>query len=77
MGWAISKNIDRHLVINASLMAIWQRQPKDEVLVHSNQGSQYGSADYLASMKENTLTPMRRRDNWYDNAVAILHVFER
>lgn len=67
----MGKHIDHHLVINALLIAIWQRQPKGEVLVHSDQGSQYGSADYLAFMKENNLTPsMRRRGNCHDNAVA-------
>ena len=49
----MDKTMDRHLVINALLMAIWQRQPKDEVLVHSDQGRQYASSDYLAFMKEN------------------------
>ena len=39
VGWATDKHIDRHLVINALLMTIWQRQPKGEVLVHSDQGS--------------------------------------
>ncbi len=71
VGWAMDKHIDRHLVINALLMAIWQRRPKGEVLVHSNQGSQYTSADYLAFMKEHNLMPsMSRRGNCHDNAVS-------
>lgn len=71
VGWAMDKRIDRHLVINALLMAVWRRQPKDDVIVHSDQGSQYGSADTLAFMKENNLTPsMSRRGNCHDNAVA-------
>lgn len=71
VGWSMDKTMDRHLVINALLMAIWQRQPKDEVLVHSDQGSQYASSDYLAFMKENKLLPsMSRRGNCHDNAVA-------
>jgi putative transposase len=71
VGLAMDKHIDRHLVINALLMAIWQRQPKEEVLVHSDQGSQYASADYLVFMKEHNLTPsMSRRGNCHDIAVA-------
>ena len=67
----MDKTIDRHLVLNALLMAVWKRQPKESVLVHSDQGSQYGSADYLAFMKENNLEPsMSRRGNCLDNAVA-------
>jgi putative transposase len=26
VGWAMDKHIDRYLVINALLMAVWQRQ---------------------------------------------------
>ena len=52
-----NKNIDRHLVIKALMMAVWARQPTQTVLVHSDQGSQYGSADYLAFMKANNLQP--------------------
>jgi len=71
VGWSMDKSIDRHLVLNALLMAVWKRQPKEAVLVHSDQGSQYGSADYLAFLKENNLEPsMSRRGNCHDNAVA-------
>jgi len=63
--------MDRHLVIKALLMAVWQRQPKNEVLVHSDQGSQYGRSGYLAFLKEHKLRPsMSRRGNCHDNAVA-------
>ena len=63
--------MDKPLVINALLMAVYQRQPKTEVIVHSDQGSQYGSSDYLAFMKAHNLVPsMSRRGNCHDNAVA-------
>lgn len=71
VGWSMDKTMDRHLVINALLMAIWQRQPKQEVLVHSDQGSQYASHDYVDFMRDNNLKPsMSRRGNCHDNAVA-------
>jgi len=71
VGWSMDKNIDRHLVIRALMMAVLQRQPTEKVLVHSDQGSQYGSADYLAFLKANNLEPsMSRRGNCHDNAVA-------
>ena len=71
VGWSMDRNIDRHLVIRALMMAVWKRQPKTKVLVHSDQGSQYGSADYLSFMKANNLEPsMSRRGNCHDNAVA-------
>ena len=52
VGWSMDKNIDKELVIKALLMAVYQRRPTQSVLVHSDQGSQYGSSDYLAVMKE-------------------------
>ncbi|WP_193330725.1 IS3 family transposase [Pseudoalteromonas ulvae] len=71
VGWSMDKNMDKHLVIRALLMAVYQRRPEQSVLVHSDQGSQYGSADYLAFMKEHNLIPsMSRRGNCHDNAVA-------
>jgi len=71
VGWSMDKCMDKHLVIKALLMAVVQRQPKSEVMVHSDQGSQYGSADYLAFLKEHKLIPsMSRRGNCHDNAVA-------
>jgi len=71
VGWSMDKTMDRHLVINALMMAVWQRQPKNEVLVHSDQGSQYASHDYLDFMSDNNLKPsMSRRGNCHDNAVA-------
>lgn len=71
VGWSMNKNMDKRLVINALLMAVYQRRPTQSVLVHTDQGSQYGSADYLAFLNENNLVPsMSRRGNCHDNAVA-------
>jgi putative transposase len=71
VGWSMDKTMDRHLAINALLMAVWQRKPKKEVLVHSDQGSQYASSDYLALMNEHKLIPsMSRRGNCHDNVAA-------
>ncbi len=71
VGWSMGKNIDRHLVIDALLMAKLRRRPTDKVLLHSDQGSQYGSHDCTAFMEDNNLLPsMSRRGNCHDNAVA-------
>jgi transposase InsO family protein len=45
IGWPMQSRIDRELAINALLMAVWRRQPKQEVIVHSDQGSQFSSRD--------------------------------
>ena len=71
VGWSMNKNIDRHLMIRALMMAVWKRQPKATVLVHSAQGSQYSSADYVAFLQANNLkSSMSCRGNCHDNAVA-------
>lgn len=39
IGWSMGPRIDRELAQNALLMAVWRRQPKQTVLVHSDQGA--------------------------------------
>lgn len=71
IGWSMQSRIDRELVLAALLMAVWRRQPKQEVIVHSDQGSQYGSDDWQAFLKVHGLVAsMSRRGNCHDNAVA-------
>jgi putative transposase len=62
--------LTRDLVLDALLMAIWRRRPRQSVIVHSDQGSQYGSDDAVRFFKDHHLIPsMSRRGNCYDNAV--------
>ena len=71
IGWSMQSRIDRELVISALLMAIWRRQPKGKVLLHSDQGSQFTSDDWQNFLEENNFTvSMSRRGNCYDNAVV-------
>ncbi len=71
IGWSMRSRIDSELAINALLMAVWRRQPKTEVIVHSDQGSQFSSHDWQDFLKEhNLVASMSRRGNCYDNAVA-------
>lgn len=59
------------LALNALLMAVWRRKPKSEVMVHSDQGSQFSSYDWQDFLKSNNLLgSMSRRGNCHDNAVA-------
>lgn len=59
--------------MDALLMAVWRRKPAGRVIVHSDQGSQYGSDDFKRFCQANTLEPsMSRRANCWDNAVAEL-----
>jgi putative transposase len=38
--------IAKEVVLDALMMAVWRRKPTQEVIVHSDQGSQYGSDDW-------------------------------
>ena len=59
------------IVLDALTMAVWRRKPKQPVIIHSDQGSQFGSNDFVRWCKDNRLVPsMSRRGNCYDNAVA-------
>jgi putative transposase len=52
-------------------MALWRRRPEGTVIIHSDQGSQYGSDDWVRFCKANRLEPsMSRRGNCYDNAAV-------
>ncbi|MGS1118400.1 IS3 family transposase [Castellaniella sp. UC4442_H9] len=71
VGWSMSSRIDADLVLNALLAAVWRRRPKAEVIIHSDQGSQFGSHDWRDFLKTHRLKPsMSRRGNCHDNAVA-------
>lgn len=59
------------LAIDALLMAVWRRKPRQEVMIHSDQGSQYSSSDWQSFLRANNLIgSMSRRENCHDNAVA-------
>ena len=79
IGWSMKPTMARELVIDAVLMAVWRRRPNN-TLIHSDQGSQYGSGDWLRFCREYKLQPsMSRRGNCWDNAVAasLLWQFEK
>ncbi|MEE4958049.1 IS3 family transposase [Pseudomonas alliivorans] len=75
VGWSMksqmTSDLASDLAIDALLMAVWRRKPKQEVMVHSDQGSQYSSSDWRSFLKANNLVAsMSRRGNCHDNAVA-------
>ena len=71
VGWSMQSRITKELVLNALLMAVWRRNPKSKVMVHSDQGSQYTSYDWQSFLKNNNLEgSMSRKGNCHDNAVA-------
>ena len=70
IGWATAHRQTTSLLITALKKTILS-VPKNGVILHSDQGSQYSSYDYKTFLKYNNITPsMSRRGNCYDNAVA-------
>ncbi|WP_208020755.1 IS3 family transposase [Serratia marcescens] len=71
VGWSMKPTLSRELALDALMMALWRRKPDSEVIVHSDQGSQYGSDDWQRFCRANNLVPsMSRRGSCWDNAVA-------
>lgn len=60
----------RELVLDAVLLAVRRRRPR-RTLIHSDQGSQYGSDAWRRFCRSNHLEPsMSRKGNCWDNAVV-------
>ena len=71
VGWSASSRMTRQLTIDALQMALGRRNPGENLLHHTDQGSQYASADYQKILKEHgMICSMSRKGNCYDNAVA-------
>lgn len=71
VGWSMNQCMAVELVLDALLMAVWRRKPVEQVLIHSDQGSQFTSGEWLSFLKAHNLkASMSRRGNCHDNAVA-------
>ena len=69
VGWAMSERIDTALVLHALAMALLHRQPPANLLLHSDRGVQYASADYRRALRQaGLIASMSRKGNCYDNA---------
>jgi putative transposase len=69
VGWAMHENFDAQLAVKALQMAIAQRRPKPELIVHSDRGTQFASAAYRQTLDTHQLiASMSRKGNCYDNA---------
>ena len=67
----MSRWINRHLVIDALLMALGQRRPTAVLIHHSDRGSQYTSDDFRDKLDQHDIQcSMSARGNCYDNAVV-------
>ena len=70
VGWAMANHLRTELVLEALNMALWQRRP-DEVIHHSDQGTQYTSIAFGKRCREFGVRPsMGSVGECYDNAMA-------
>lgn len=68
VGWSMKPSLSKELALDALLMAVWRRKLAGRVVVHSDQGSQYGSDDFKRFCQSNNLEPsMSGCANCWDN----------
>ena len=67
IGWSMQSRMQTSLVLDALLMAVWRRKPNNRVIIHSDQGSQFTSQEWLSFLKAHNLeASMSRRGNCYE-----------
>ena len=59
--WSMNATMATELVLDAMTMTVWRRRPKTPVMIHSDQGSQFGSDDFNRWYKDNYLVPSMSR----------------
>jgi transposase InsO family protein len=69
VGWAVRPSLGRELATAAMTSALQDRRPRPGLICHSDQGTQYTSADYRALLRRHEVVcSMSRRGNCHDNA---------
>lgn len=69
VGWSMSHRQTRELVLQAVLMALWQRQDCSPVILHSDRGCQFTSSEYQRFLKgHNLVQSMSAVGSCADNA---------
>jgi putative transposase len=67
--WSMPSRMTAQLACYALQMALWRRKRSENVIVHTDRGGQYCSADYQALMKQHDLHgSMSAKGCCYDNA---------
>lgn len=71
VGWSMSLRQDRQLVVQAVLMALWQRPARTPVILHSDRGCQFTSEEYQRFLAAHQVTcSMSAVGSCADNAAA-------
>jgi putative transposase len=71
VGWSMSHRQERQLVLQAVLMALWQREERTPVVLHSDRGCQFTSDEYQRFLRgHNLVCSMSAVGSCADNAAA-------
>ena len=71
VGWSMSPRQDRQLVLQAVLMALWQRTDRSPVVLHSDRGCQFTSEEYQRFLQGHQIqSSMSAVGTCADNAAA-------
>jgi putative transposase len=71
VGWSMSHRQTREIVIQAVLMALWQRTDRSPVILHSDRGCQFTSEEYQRFLAgHNLVCSMSAVGSCADNAAA-------
>lgn len=69
VGWSMGHRQTRELVLQAVLMALWQREVRTPVILHSDRGCQFTSGEYQRFLKgHNLVQSMSAVGSCADNA---------
>jgi len=70
VGWSISSTMTERLAIDAFLQGFGKENPRAELIVHTDQGSQFTGGNFIAVLKSKGAVPSHsRKGNPYDNAL--------
>lgn len=70
VGWSMDRRMKESLVIIAFLQAYGREKPKDGLIVHTDQGSQYTGGSFRATLNHyGVVHSNSRKGNPYDNAM--------
>ena len=68
-GWSMSDSLQSQLVLDALMMATAARRPGDDLLHHSDRGSQYASDAFQELLRRHTIScSMSRKGDCWDTA---------
>jgi putative transposase len=71
VGWSMKPEMTSQLVMDALVMAVWRRGKPQELLHHSDQGSQYTAEDFQRLLAHHGIAcSMSRKGDCWDNAAV-------